>query len=99
MAKVIEVIRPAIQADNGDITLHSVDEQTGVVTVELRGACVGCTGSTLPLKDGVQRILMDRVEAVTAVEQLVTEATACSETGQHGDCAGSATNDGTAVTL
>ena len=38
--KTIEVIRPALQADGGDITLHDVDEATGVVKVELTGACV-----------------------------------------------------------
>ena len=43
----IEVIRPAIQADGGDIVLREVDEETGVVTVELVGACV-----TLPGVDG-----------------------------------------------
>ena len=40
--KVIKAIRPAIQADEGDIELVSVDEATGVVTVELMGACVTC---------------------------------------------------------
>lgn len=65
----IEVIRPAIQADNGDIFLKDVDEDTGVVTVELTGACVTCPASTLTLKAGVERILKDRVEGVTSVEQ------------------------------
>ncbi|MBT3245608.1 MAG: NifU family protein, partial [Actinobacteria bacterium] len=36
--KVIDIIRPAIQADDGDIQLHGVDEATGEVTVELMGA-------------------------------------------------------------
>ena len=44
--KVIKAIRPAIQADEGDIELVSVDEATGVVTVELMGACVTCPAST-----------------------------------------------------
>lgn len=65
--KVIEVIRPAIQADKGDITLHDVDEATGVVTVELTGACVSCPASTQTLKAGIERILRDRVEGVTEV--------------------------------
>lgn len=67
--KTIEVIRPAIQADNGDIFLKGVDEATGVVTVELTGACVSCPASTVTLKAGVERILKDRVPGVTAVEQ------------------------------
>jgi Fe-S cluster biogenesis protein NfuA len=65
--QVIEVIRPAIQADNGDVLLHEVDEATGVVTVELIGACVSCPASTVTLKAGLERILMDRVPGVTEV--------------------------------
>ena len=67
IAKVIEAIRPAVQADNGDIFLRSVDEETGRVEVELVGACVSCPASTLTLKAGVERILKDRVEGVTEV--------------------------------
>lgn len=65
----IDVIRPAIQADGGDIFLRSFDEETGVVTVELVGACVSCPASTVTLKAGVERILKDRVPGVTSVEQ------------------------------
>ena len=68
--KVIDVIRPAIQADNGDIILRDVDESTGVVTVELIGACVSCPASTVTLKAGVERILKDRVRGVTEVVNL-----------------------------
>jgi Fe-S cluster biogenesis protein NfuA len=63
----IEAIRPAIQADGGDIFLRDVDESTGVVTVELVGACVSCPASTVTLKAGIERILKDRVEGVTEV--------------------------------
>lgn len=65
--RVMEAIRPAIQADKGDIILHDVNEQTGVVSVELTGACVTCPASVLTLKAGVERILKDRVEGVTEV--------------------------------
>jgi len=67
IAQVIEAIRPAVQADNGDIFLRGVDEDTGVVTVELVGACVSCPASTVTLKAGVERILKDRVPGVTEV--------------------------------
>ena len=67
VAQVIEAIRPAVQADDGDIFLRGVDEDTGVVTVELTGACVSCPASTVTLKAGVERILKDRVEGVTEV--------------------------------
>lgn len=63
----IEAIRPAIQADGGDIYLRGVDVETGVVEVELVGACVSCPASTVTLKAGIERILKDRVEGVTEV--------------------------------
>jgi len=63
----IEVIRPALQADGGDIVLRSVDEDTGKVEVELVGACGTCPVSTTTMKAGIERILRDRVEGVTEV--------------------------------
>jgi Fe-S cluster biogenesis protein NfuA len=63
----IGAIRPALQADGGDIVLHGVDEATGVVSVELVGACAGCPSSGQTLKVGVERIMRDRVDGVTAV--------------------------------
>lgn len=70
----IEVIRPALQADGGDIVLHDVDEVTGLVSVELVGACVGCPSSTQTLKAGVERIMRDRVDGVTAVVDVAAAA-------------------------
>ena len=71
----IEVIRPALQADGGDIVLRDVHEETGVVEVELIGACVGCPASTQTLKAGIERIMRDRVDGVTEVVN-VAEAVA-----------------------
>jgi Fe-S cluster biogenesis protein NfuA len=65
--KTIEVIRPALQADGGDIFLRDVDEVTGVVTVSLLGACGTCPASTDTLKAGIERIMRDRVDGVTEV--------------------------------
>ena len=65
----IEAIRPAVQADGGDIFFHGIDDR-GVVTVELVGACVSCPASTLTLKAGVERILKDRVPGVTSLISL-----------------------------
>jgi len=78
--KVIEVIRPAIQADNGDIYLRDVDEATGIVSVELIGACVSCPASTVTLKAGIERILKDRVDGVTEVVNVGESAAAIGET-------------------
>jgi Fe-S cluster biogenesis protein NfuA len=63
----IEVIRPALQADGGDIIVQDVDEETGKVTVELVGACGTCPASTMTMRAGIERILKDRVEGVTEV--------------------------------
>lgn len=65
--KTLDAIRPALQADGGDIFLKQVDEATGVVTVELVGACGSCPISGMTMKAGVERILRDRVEGVTEV--------------------------------
>lgn len=65
--EVIEVLRPIIQQDQGDVVLHGVDEATGVVEVELVGACVSCPASTQTLKAGLERILMDRVPGISEV--------------------------------
>ena len=66
----VAAIRPAIQADEGDIELIGVDEESGVVTVELMGACVTCPASTQTLKAGIERIMKDRVEGVTEVVEI-----------------------------
>ncbi len=65
--EAIDAIRPALQMDGGDVTLLGVDEQTGVVDIELIGACVGCPASTMTLKAGIERILKDRVPGITEV--------------------------------
>lgn len=79
ISRVIDVIRPAIQADNGDIVFHDVDAN-GVVSVELLGACVTCPASSQTLEAGVQRILKDRVDGVTAVVNVGAVAEDFSET-------------------
>ena len=63
----LDVIRPALQADNGDVELVDVDEDNGVVTVRLVGACGTCPVSTQTLKGGIERIMRDRVDGVTEV--------------------------------
>lgn len=61
----LEYIRPALQADGGDLILLGVDE--GRVTIQLVGACGGCPLSTMTLTAGIERILRDRVPGVTEV--------------------------------
>lgn len=62
----IDAIRPALQADGGDIELVGIDAE-GVVEVNLTGACGTCPVSTMTLKAGVERIIMDRVPGITEV--------------------------------
>ena len=64
---VIEIIRPALQADEGDVVLHGVNEKTGEVTVELIGACITCDSSDQTIKAGIERVLKERVPEVTSV--------------------------------
>lgn len=63
---VLDLIRPSLQADGGDVKLIDVLEE-GVVIVELQGACKGCPMSQLTLANGVERILKERVPGVTQV--------------------------------
>lgn len=63
--EALELIRPAIQMDGGDIRLESV--VGGTVTVQLLGVCETCPISPVTLKSGVERILRDRVPEVTQV--------------------------------
>ena len=63
----VEAIRPALQSDGGDMRVLEYNEETGVVDVELLGACGGCPMSTMTLKAGIERILKDRVPGLTEV--------------------------------
>jgi Fe-S cluster biogenesis protein NfuA len=65
--ELIELIRPAVQSDGGDLVLVSADVETGVVEVQLQGACSSCAISSTTLKAGVDRILKDRLDWVTEV--------------------------------
>ncbi len=61
----LEYIRPALQADGGDLILLGIEE--GRVTLQLVGACGGCPMSTMTLTAGIERILRDRVPGVEEV--------------------------------
>lgn len=63
---VIEEIRPCLQADGGDIELVEV-EGDGTVKVRLRGACAGCPGAKMTLRNGVERKLKQDVPEVKQV--------------------------------
>jgi Fe-S cluster biogenesis protein NfuA len=71
---LIELMRPAVQADGGDLALISADVSTGVVEVQLQGACSSCAVSASTLQGGVDRILRDRLPWVTEVVGGVDES-------------------------
>ena len=71
---LIDLMRPAVQADGGDLELVSFDVVSGVVEVELRGACSSCAISSATLQGGVDRILRSRLDWVTEVVGGVDES-------------------------
>jgi Fe-S cluster biogenesis protein NfuA len=64
---LIDLMRPAVQADGGDLVLVGADVVTGVVEVQLQGACSSCAISSATLQGGVDRILRDRLPWVSEV--------------------------------
>jgi Fe-S cluster biogenesis protein NfuA len=64
--QALEEIRPMLQADGGDVELVEVTED-GIVSVRLQGACQGCPMSQMTVKNGIEKLLKERVEGVTEV--------------------------------
>ena len=67
VGNVLQQIRPAIQADGGDVELIEVTKD-GLVRVRFHGACVGCPSSEMTLKTGLEHSIKERVPEVTRVE-------------------------------
>ena len=67
--EVLDQIRPMLQADGGDVELVDVSDN-GVVSVKLTGACGSCPMSTMTLKMGIERNLMDQIPEVKEVVQV-----------------------------
>ncbi len=65
--EVIDQVRPALQADGGDVELVEVDEENGIVKVRLTGACRGCPMSQLTLQMGIERELKSKIPEVKKV--------------------------------
>ncbi|MCL6591341.1 MAG: NifU family protein [Firmicutes bacterium] len=66
--EVLDRIRPALQADGGDVEL--VDVIDGIVKVRLQGACSGCPMSTMTVRNGIERQLQQEIPGVKKVEQV-----------------------------
>jgi Fe-S cluster biogenesis protein NfuA len=67
LTELIDLIRPAVQSDGGDLVLISADVESGVIEVQLQGSCSSCAISSTTLQAGVERILMERLDWVTEV--------------------------------
>ena len=72
VAAVLDLVRPSLLADGGDVRLVDVSED-GIVTVELTGACRGCPLSELTLANGIERVLRERVPGGVRVVPMVDE--------------------------
>ena len=64
-------VRPAVAQDGGDILFDAFNEETGVLTLRMRGACAGCPSSSATLKAGVEQMMKHYVPEVTRVEQVL----------------------------
>ena len=67
--EVLNLVRPALQADGGDVELVDVTDD-GLVSVRLTGACGSCPMSTMTLKMGIERTLMEKIPEVKEVVQV-----------------------------
>lgn len=68
VAEVLDKLRPFLQRDGGDVEL--VDVEDGIVKLRLVGACGSCPSSTITLKAGIERALLEEVEGVQEVMQV-----------------------------
>ncbi|MHB8466785.1 MAG: NifU family protein [Acidimicrobiales bacterium] len=84
LTELIDLIRPAVQADGGDLVLVHADVIGGVVEVQLQGSCSSCAISSTTLQAGVNRILRDRLDWVTEVRGGVDESLGYEESAAMG---------------
>lgn len=69
VATVIAQLRPAMQADGGDVELVSVEE--GIICVRLQGTCLACPSSNLTIKHGIERTLKEKLPWVMEVVRVL----------------------------
>ncbi|MDZ4830558.1 MAG: NifU family protein [Phycisphaerae bacterium] len=67
---ILELIRPSVQADDGDVELVDITPD-GVVRVRFHGACIGCPSSEITLQTGIERNLRSRIPEITGVVAVV----------------------------
>lgn len=69
----LDEIRPALQFDGGDCDFLDFNEDTGLLRVQMVGACHGCSMSTVTLTAGIERIVKERVPEVKALENVAPD--------------------------
>jgi Fe-S cluster biogenesis protein NfuA len=84
LTDLIDMVRPVIQQDGGDLVLVGVDVEVGTVELQLQGACSSCAVSASTLQAGVERILKDRLDWVTEVTGGVDEEMDLEESAAMG---------------
>src|SRR5580700_8883082 len=84
LTDLIEMVRPIIQQDGGDLVLVSADVEAGLVELQLQGACSSCAVSASTLQAGVERIMKDRLDWVTEVTGGVDEDKGVEESAAMG---------------
>jgi Fe-S cluster biogenesis protein NfuA len=65
--KALDLIRPALQNDGGNVELVDVDEENKIVKVRLTGACGSCPMSQMTLRMGVERVLREQIPDIADV--------------------------------
>ncbi|HEY1650936.1 MAG TPA: NifU family protein [Acidimicrobiales bacterium] len=81
---IVDLMRPAVQADGGDLVLVRADVESGVIEVQLEGACSSCAISEATLSGGVERILRERLSWVTEVIGGVDDSLSLDESAALG---------------
>jgi len=76
---VLDEMRPYLRADGGDVAVSSIED--GVVKLELQGACGSCPSSTMTMKMGLERGLLEKIPEITSVEQVTPDGTPLTEEG------------------
>jgi Fe-S cluster biogenesis protein NfuA len=82
--ELMDMMRPAVQADGGDLILVSADVEAGTIEVRLQGACSSCAISASTLQAGVERILKERLDWVTEVSGDIDESMDFEESSSLG---------------
>ena len=64
--EILEAVRGSLQSHGGDVELVGIDDEN-TVRVRLQGACQGCPGAAMTMKNGIEKILKEKVPAVKEV--------------------------------